>query len=104
VRYTGTNMKWIDSPNKITDAIVDGNRIRIDWIEDRNIKGSLEAFSDEQLNYTGFFGYTPEPENQFRVEFTRFDSKDGQILLLGKWWDTKDGGSGPWLIRLQPMK
>jgi hypothetical protein len=40
-----------------------------------------------------------DSERDKQVEFTLFRSKDGQVVLMGKWWWE---GEGTWLIHLTP--
>jgi len=108
MRYAvGYSYYYDDDGLTIKDAVVTENHISIDWEDDAG-KGHLEADSADDF-FQGTYGYKDEhgltpPQAIRHFQLKRFSSGDGEILLLGQWWE--DGGNDcPWLIHLtEPLK
>jgi hypothetical protein len=61
----------------------------------------IEASSTDGMIYRGYWG-TPDFDDDHTVEFTRFESKTKEIVLLGTWRDTIHHNEGIYLVRLNP--
>ncbi len=61
----------------------------------------IEATSRDGTFYRGYWGY-PDFDDRYTVEFTRFESKSKEIVLLGTWINKTDNYEGVYLVRLYP--
>jgi hypothetical protein len=87
---------------QVTDAIFTGNRVSIDWDGDDKTN-HLEADSTDGHTFRGHYGNNDLDDNR-HVEFTLFKSAAGELLFVGRWWNTETGGGDGWLFRLVPQK
>jgi hypothetical protein len=85
---------------KVTGVVCADSRVSVDWIENGSM-GNLEATTTDGSMYTGQYGYGGLDDYR-RVQFTRFESVNGELLFVGRWWNTVDGGGGDWAFRLTP--
>jgi hypothetical protein len=99
-KYTGHSFDFDVSPLEVTEAVIQKNRISIDWIEEGK-PGHLEATSDDGMVFRGNYGYTrPNPDYHFELRLYR--AANGDPLLFGRWWRTDEPEGGCWLFRLSP--
>ncbi len=98
MRYSGRSFGYEETGTRISDAIITENRLAIDWLED-GYPASLIVTSDDGLQYQGTFGY-PAPEERYRVEFRRFNDQTGEVILIGRWWQSDMAEGGNWMLRL----
>ena len=101
MRHSGTCLTTAPS-YRVTDAVFTENRVSIDWDGD-DITNHLEADSTDGHTFRGHYGNNGLDD--FRhVEFTLFTSANGELLFVGRWWNTENGGGEEWLFRLVPQK
>lgn len=99
MKMTGQSY-WFEDGARITDAVLLPKRISIDFEDDEG-EGHLDAETTDHVTYSGTYDYKHDRDDGHRhVVFDLFRAADGTVLLLGKWWSTKTGGAGNWLIRL----
>src|SRR5262245_894286 len=92
--------------DRITEAIVSPDRIVVDWVETDGKQARFEIHRRHGIQFSGTFGYKSLDQGKLapfrKVEFDVFQDPVGEVLLLGKWWNERDGGGEDWLIRLTP--
>lgn len=100
MRYEVTGFVYEEVDFHFTEAIVTKDRIAIDWNEE-GTKAGLVAHSTDGSSYSGNMGF-PRPDEEGFAEFRLYKAKDGELVLLGKWWRTDATNGGSWLLRLHP--
>jgi len=101
-RYTGHSFDFEVSPSEVTVAVIQKDRISIDFIEDGET-GHLEATYDAADSlYRGNYGY-PRPDTNYRAELRLYIATNGDGLLFGRWWWADGTATGYWLFRLSPV-
>ncbi len=101
MRYSGGFIRiendeaWV-----VTEAIISERRISLDYIES-GVAAHLEATSSNGKLFKGSWGYTQVELGRYDTELALYKAADGEILLLGKWWNHDEGTTGDWLIHLQ---
>lgn len=85
---------------EITEAIVTDTRLSLDFIED-GTHGHLEAHSEDGKRYKGCYRYPSLEPDAYPAEFEVFRANDGEVLLVGRWWDRRNGETGDWMLRPQ---
>lgn len=102
MRLTGTRY---DGPNweasyRVAEAVVNSERIALDWIED-GVRYHLLAHSkDGGLTYQGNYGMF-RPEEQWTIELTRYAAMDGSVVLMAKWYEKDSGNEGSSMFELK---
>lgn len=105
MRYVARCSGWEEATEyTVTDAVLHDNRLSVDWLDDVGT-GHLEATSTDGVLFRGNFGYRDNDgystPNLFRhVEFTLARTATGELIFLGRWWNTEKGSEGEWVIRL----
>ena len=100
MKMTGQSY-WFEESARITGAVVTPRKVSVDFVDDTG-EGHFDAESADHVTYTGTFSYRHDRDDSHRhVRFDLFESADGQVLLVGKWWNTAIDDSGDWLIRLE---
>lgn len=99
-KFTGESFDFDVSPLQVTGAIIQKDRISVDWVEDGE-PGHLEASSDNDGIYRGNYGYT-RPNPDYHFELRLYLAANGDRLLFGRWWRTDKPEGGSWLFRLSP--
>lgn len=84
----------------VTDAIVEHDRISIDWIEDDE-PFHAKLNSSDGVEYGGNYG-CPKPDSAWTMTATRYDSAGGAILLLAQWYQDDNGRGGTCIFELNP--
>lgn len=82
----------------VKEAVVTDTRIAIDWDEEGTIF-HLKASSTDGVMYQGNYG-TPRPDSTCHMELTRYLSREGDELLIGKWTDLESGATGMCIFEL----
>lgn len=84
---------------EIRDVIVRDDKIALDWSQENELFNAVLRSTDGGVRYTGHFG-TPKPEEAAVMEATRFQNKNGEVLLLLEWHRTDTGHGGISFVRL----
>jgi len=90
-----------ESSYRVTGIACGPDRLSVDWVDEGGT-GHLEAGTADGVTYAGHYGY-PQLDDHRRVRFTLFRSAAGELLFVGRWWNTADGGGGEWAFRLTPQ-
>ncbi len=102
--YVGTCYDGDDDDHsiyKITEAIVTHATIMVTWKEGNSI-GSMKVTSSNGREYSGKYQYKDDPSPK-TTELERSDTKDGVVVLKGKWRDMNiENWSGYWTFNLTP--
>jgi hypothetical protein len=93
---------YVDPDGWVTDAIIRGKRISIDWKEDET-QGHLEAESSDGIHFEGVYRYTPPPPQEHAFSLKKYTSGT-DVLLFGTWRRLEDGEKGTWVFELTPVK
>jgi hypothetical protein len=83
----------------VTEAVVTNSKISFDWDEDGEFMHAELHSTDGGTEYKGHFG-SPRPEKGCVMEATRFQSKDGGVLLWLKWHRKDTGFEGDSILYL----
>jgi hypothetical protein len=86
---------------EIKEAVVTTKRIAIDWTEEDEPFCLIAHSTDGGKTYTGNYG-NHTPNENWKMEITRYSGPDNAILLLAKWYQTDNGRMGACFIELQP--
>lgn len=90
------NLDEYDS--RVTDAVITNSKISFDWDEDEGFHATMQS-SDGGITYHGTFG-SPTPEAGCVIEGTRFQAKNGEILLWLRWYREDTGNEGSCIVHL----
>lgn len=100
MNYTGISYEYEQIDWRVTRALLTKRHLSIDWLEG-NEQGGLTASSEDGIHYRGSYSYKT-PSAGGGVEFQLFKDAVGEILLLGRWWESGSANGGPWLVHLKP--
>lgn len=99
MRYVGESFAC-ESSCPVSDAVVTPKKISVDW-EEKGGRAHLEATSTDHVNFEGHYGY-PHPEENRLVRFKKYRAANGEVVLLGTWYNQAKGNEGTWVLRLEP--
>jgi hypothetical protein len=83
----------------VTEISLTKNRFYCKYLQGGYVY-KIEVSSRDGITYRGNWG-TPDLEDGFIVELTRFESKSKEIVLLGTWRDLINHNEGNYLVRLK---